>query len=437
VEFRPDFKVLVFSLAVAALVALAFGLAPALSATRSGGLPAVQSRAVIGGGNRLRTALVVIQVALSVVLVLGATLFVRSLLVAQSVDPGFATRGRVFVSTSTRPAGYTHEEQNALVDEVLARLRARPEVERASVSVMVPFRGTWSRDLDPTGSGDEEAPQIEVLMNAVGPDYFEAMGMTLLAGRGIEPGDRAADGSVLVVNETMAETLWPGESPVGKTLAMSSDEAADRVIGLVADADYQSLGEDPQPVAYASTYQVPFPRLIFVASTRGDARSLSRAVQEEIRAVDRNLPIARVDTIEEAIETQIGTYRLGARAVGTFGVLAAVLAAFGLYGVLSYVVASGTREIGIRMALGATGSGMLRAVVVNGLRMASIGIALGLAVALLSARVLAGMLYGIEPHDPLTFVLVPLGLLLIALVASAMPARRASGIDPVEALRAD
>lgn len=436
VSLRPDATVLMLSMGTAVLVAIGFGLVPALGSARADVVRAIRSRAVIGGRRRLRSALVIAQVALSVVLVIGAALFVRSLLAAEAVDPGFATENRVLASVFTGSLGYSDQEQSLMVDGVLERLRDRPSVESAGAAAMAPFRGRWSTDFPAPGAG-EGGEQVTVLVNSVTPGYFRTMEIPLLSGRTFDETDRPGTPTAVIVNEAMAEMLWPGEDPVGRNLAMRSDEGTDRVVGVVANADYGELGEDPEPVGYLSMRQHAWPYLIFIAATDGDPDALSRAVREEVMAADPDLAISSLRTIEGIVEGQLGTYRLGARAVGTFGLLAALLAAAGLYGVLSYFVAGGTREIGVRMALGDTESGVLAKIVGRGLHIAGIGIAVGLAVAWGAARFLAGMLYGIRPHDPMTFAAVPVLLLAVAVLASLLPARRAARVDPVEALRSE
>jgi predicted permease len=274
-------------------------------------------------------------------------------------------------------------------------------------------------------------------MNLVGPGYFDTMGMRLVAGRDFRDDDDAGNEVVLIVNEAFANRVWPGESPIGKMIAATGEEPTDRIIGVVANADYNQLGQDPELIYYASALQNELPYANFVASTGGSAAAMATEMQKAILEIDPDLSFPRVTTIEATIADEVGTYALGARAVGSFGLLAALLASVGLYGVLSFLVAARTREIGIRMALGSTTRDVLTTVLGSGLRLATVGVVFGVVAALFTVRWIAGMLYGISPYDPISFVGVPVLLLGIAAIASLMPARRASRVDPLEALRAD
>lgn len=436
VEVRPDLTVLGFASALAVAAALIFGLAPALVTARVDLTATMQSRAVLGGRSWLRSGLVVFQVAASVILVTAAALFARSLMRAESIDPGFRTEGVAMVMVALSSHGYDQEAASRLYGELIPRLEALPGVEHASVASRTPYAGSWRSTFDPDG---EEGPaeEIQANMNIVGPGYFDALGIRLVAGRDFGAEDVAGSESVLVINEVLAERLWPGESPIGKVVPALRDDAIDRVIGVVENVDYDELGQEPPPIFYASAFQNRMGYATFVASTRGSAAALGPEMQRAILEVDPDLSFPRVTTIEAAVADEMGTYALGTRAVGSFGLLAATLAAVGLYGVLSFLVAARTREIGIRMALGSTRRGVLGTVLGNGVRLAAVGVVCGVGAALLATRWLAGMLYGISPYDPVSFVGVPLLLLAIAVVASLVPARRAARVDPLEALRAE
>ena len=385
------------------------------------------------GRSPVRSALVVAQVALSVMLVTGAALFVRSLLVAESVDPGFQTENRVLVSLNPSAHGYSAEETDTLTREVLERLQSTSAVTSASATLMSPFSGAWTSTFEPfdDGSGRE----VRVRGNGVAPGYFETMGIELLAGRDFDFGDTRDRGRVLVLNQAAADELWPDDNPLGKMIAFRSDEPVDRVIGVVANTNYLALGEDPEPIIYLSFFQAPSFGLTFVVESRPGAPLATAEVQRVVHEVNPDIAFSGIRSVADTVETQIGTYRMGARAVGLFAVLAAVLSALGLYGVLSFLVAAETREIGVRIALGATAAEVTLQVVRSGIILAGGGVALGLGLALALTRGLATMLYRVSPYDPVSFVTVPVLLLGVAALASLIPARRASRVDPMEALR--
>ena len=302
---------------------------------------------------------------------------------------------------------------------------------------MAPFRGRWSGTFDVNGDDGNDENDVRSYFNAVGPNYFETVGISLLSGREFNSGDARDSDSVIVVNEAAAEMMWPGENPIGKTAAALGDESSDRVIGLVSNSNYGGLGEDPVPIIYSSILQAPPFGMSFIGHSEATSAAAAQEITRAIQAVDPDIAITRVRTIEQTIDSQLGTYRLGARAVGLFAILAAALAAVGLYGVLTYVVAGQTREIGVRLALGATRRGVTRQFVRRGLLLAGMGVGLGVVMALAFANTLASMLYRVSPYDPVSFVIVPVLLLVVAAVASLLPALRASQIDPMEALRAD
>ncbi len=436
-EFTPDLRVFTFSMALAIICAAVFGLAPAVSAARNDVVRSLQSRSIASGTSRLRNGLVVVQVALSLILVTGAALFVRSLMEAQSVDPGFGTEGRVFVSLSPRSHGYGPEETDQLTLDVLRRLEGSAALENASAVSMAPFRGSWSGNFDPDGDDGDDENDVRSYFNAVAPGYFETVGIPLVSGRAFDAGDGRDGDRVIVLNEAAAELMWPGENPLGKVTGAVSGDLSDRVVGVVANSNYRSLGEEPLPIIYASLSQMTPFGLTIIGHSSGSSVAAVQAVTRAIQEVDADLAITRVRTIEETLDSLLGTYRLGARAVGLFALLAAALAAIGLYGVLTYVVTGQTREIGVRLALGATRQGVTGQFVRRGLILAAAGVGLGVMLALAFASSLASMLYRVSPYDPVSFIVVPVLLLGVAGLASLMPALRASQIDPMEALRAD
>lgn len=436
VDIHLDLRVLSLTMFTVVCVTLACGLGPALASSRTDVVRAMHSRSLVGGDGRTRAALVVAQVALSVVLLLGAVLFARSLVAARNVDPGFATERVAFVTIRPSSQGYDPQETQALLSQLVERVAADPEVVSAGTSLMTPFRGGWTSTFDPTGAGDE-ALEVTVTLNAVGPGYFESLGVPLLGGRGFDRTDTAESAPVMVVSRAAARMLFPDTDPLEQTVPVQSAENPHRVVGVAEDADYGELGETPLPVVYVVSSQTPFSSSTLVVAARNGSAEAISATRRQLETLAPGVPVAGARTIEEILTSQVATYRLGAGVVGAFASVAVLLTAIGLYGVLAYLVSRARREIGVRMALGDTRAGIVRRVLSTGMRMAFAGVALGLVGALLLARTIAGMLYGVSAYDPISYVAVPVLLVAITALASGLPARRASGVDPVRALRAD
>jgi putative ABC transport system permease protein len=434
VGFRPDTRVIAFTLGICLLTTLLFGLAPAWLATRVQIVESLRVSSRSTGRPLLRNGLVVAQVALAIVLASGAGLFVRSFISANSVDLGFQTENRLVVAFNLRGHDYGEEEGKALVRRALERVSALPGVLSATTARQIPFRGVWSGEF--TAEGVEPpagARYFETGFNAVGPDYFRTMGIPFVAGRPLGGSDVDGAPAVVVVNEALARMVWPGENPVGKVVERDPLHAT--VVGLARNANYYDLGEDPQPQMYFSVFQYYMPRINVVVHARGNPAALARSVESEIRALDSSLIISDVSTLDDVYGGTLGSYRVLAILVSFFGVLAVILAGTGLFGVLSYVVVRRTRELGIRIALGARREQVIAMVLANGLRLALVGIVSGAIAAWLGARAVSSLLFDVSPRDPLTFAVVPVVLVLAALLASFLPARRAAHVDPLEALR--
>jgi predicted permease len=431
-DFTPDAGVLVYAGVVVVAVAAMFGLAPAL---RSSG-PNIAE--LLRGGARTtrrtgaRNLLVVCQVAGAVVLVAGAGLFVRSLLAARSVDLGFDPDDRLVLSVSLESHGYDETSGRAFLDEVLQRARALPGVEVAAVTARPPFSGRWSSTVVPEGA-EVGANAVPLYFNRAGPSYFAAMGIPVVEGRAIDENDVDGAPPVLMVNETTAARFWPGVSAVGKTIEWR--DRAWTIVGVAADAKYYTIGDEPVSQVYVSHAQDYDGNATFVVRTSVPPTDVAPAVQAIIRDIDDGVAIVGVGALRELVDDQMSTYRALAILVGTFGIIALLMAALGLYGVLAYLVGQSAREIGIRMALGARASEVASAVVRRGATMAGLGIAIGLASAWGLAGLLRQMLFGVEPQDPVTLAAVAAVLLAVTLLASWLPARRAARVDPVVALR--
>lgn len=435
VAFRPDWAVLGFTVLLAVLTALACTLGPAWMVARTSVVEDLKAGAPGSGRSLVRNGLVAAQVALSVALVACAGLFVRSLLETQRVDLGFAANRRLLVSLSLGDYGYTQHTGIAFVRQALERLRAIPGVRSASTTAMVALGGgAWTSDFVPDGvplPAGQEA--VDAPTNAVGPNYFATMGIPLVAGRDFTARDDRGAVPVAIINQTLARQVWGTANPLGRTFRR--DDYRFTVIGVAADAKYYQLGEAPEAQLYYPELQLYRPGVTFVVQGIADAASLAPAVRREIHALDPNVAVTGIRTYEDVLRQASGPYRVTASLVSLFGVLALVLAAVGLYGVQSYVVVQGTREIAVRMAMGARTQQVAARVVQRGVALTAVGIVVGFAIAWPASRLARQFLFGVRPGDPLSLTLAATVLLAVAVTASAIPARRAAQVDPMEALR--
>lgn len=434
VSFRPDWRVVLFATGVAAITAVLFGLVPAWQASRTDVQATLKTADHAPAGVRLRHLLVIAQVALSLILVTSAGLFARSLATAHGIDLGFETRDRVLAAVNLGNHGYAEEEGKAFVRRALEELRRTPGIRSAATSRMVPFRGKWSTTVEPPTPGVDP---IELGLNAVSPGYFETMDIPLLRGRGFTDGDDESGGvRPAVVNRRFAEIFWPGQDPIGRSFGAEDDRAGWTVVGVAENAELYELGEAPPPHAYLSEYADYAASVAFIVDTGGAPDAAART-QEAIRRIDPNVAFTATRTMVDVVEGVIGRYRVAATAVGLFGLLALGLASVGLYGVLSYMVARRHREIGIRVALGASSRRVGGSVVRDALRLTLVGTAVGMAGAIAGTRALTSFLYGVSPRDPLALLSAPLILVAVAIGASFPPAWRATRVQPVEALKVD
>ncbi|HZD05109.1 MAG TPA: ABC transporter permease, partial [Longimicrobiales bacterium] len=391
-----------------------------------------------GGRRRGRDALVVAQIALSLVLVAGAALFARSFWVARTQDLGFATENRLVVQVDLRARGYSEDEGLAFIPRALERLRALPGVAGAATTRMIPFQGDWSTDLDPPPGAvpNTEDGKLWVGLNAVSPRYFDVLDLDIVRGRPLSPEDSPDDPPAVVVNETLAELVWPGEDPLGRSLTLFDDRAF-TVVGVARDATYYELGEQATTQVYAAVAQVYDPLVHFVLHTRGPATEWAGPARRALREMDPGLAVGSVTSLASVFGSVTSRYRVSAVLVGIFGALALILASAGLYGVVSFVVARRAREIGVRMALGADRGRVAAGVLRSALALAGLGVALGLAGSLALRRFTGSLLYGVEPGDPWALLVACGVLLAVAALASVGPARRATLIDPMEAVRSE
>lgn len=433
-DLGVDATVLLFTVFIAGVTGVFFGLAPALHATQRQHGEALKGGAH-GRQTRLRNAMVAGQLALSLVLLVAAGLFVRTLQSALDTQHGFDPEGVLAVELNLRLNGYDEARGLAFYDELLIRVKALPGTESAALAQIIPLGFEWdqTRLKVPGLDVPADASGIPVGFNAVSPGYFEALQMPFLAGRGFSEADRAESRPVMIVNQTLAERFWPDASPIGKRVQRGSREI--EVVGVVPDGKYQSYSEDPKLFMYVPFAQQYAHAMWLHVRWQGDMAPSVAAIRNEIRALDANVAPITVTTVEDVLGASLFPQRLAARLVGGFGLIGLALAAVGVFGLLSFVVVQRTREIGLRMALGAERRAIMWLVLTDGIRLLATGMLIGLVAALASARVLAGLFHGISPSDPATLVAVCAVLAMVTMFATLLPARRAASVNPVEALR--
>jgi putative ABC transport system permease protein len=443
-----DRDVLFFTLGVSLITGVIFGLVPAFTASRpdlnntlkEGGRSAAES----AGGRRLRSALAVAEIALSLVLLVGAGLLIRSFIRLQEVRPGFNSQHLLCVDLALPTAKYNEDQQTVnFFDQLLGALARQPGVQSAAVAEGLPLGGganflafaVEGRVLAST----ERTPDAET--RAVSPDYFRTMQIPLRSGRSLNEHDVSGQPDAVVVSETLVKKYFPGQDPVGKRLTFGDPQAKDAqwytVVGVVGDVRGISLNEEPYGQLYTSYRQTPRRSLTLVVQTAGEPTAMLGTIREKIWALDRQQPLYNVRTAEQVLEKSIARPRFNMLLITILASVALVLAAVGIYGVISYSVTQRTHEIGVRMALGASVGDVLKLVVGQGMILAGSGIALGLLAAFAITRIMATLLFGISATDPVTYFSLALLIGIIALLACYIPARRATKVNPVTALRAE
>jgi len=438
-----DRRVLLFTLLLSVATGVSFGLLPALRASAASPIESLKTRGAEAKRRRwigLRDALVVAQVAGSLVLLVGAGLFLKSLSRAQAIDPGFDPERALVFSLDLAAQGYDDARGSVFYTTLQERLAATAGVRAVSFSTSLPLTlGGERRSFRAVGYEPGPGEDMEVASSFVGADYFETMRTALARGRGFTRQDAPGTRPVVVVNEAFVRRFWPGRDGVGERLVLPwrDGEVEMEVIGVARDGKYSSLGEEPTPYIFYPQRQLYRSQMAVVVRTQGDPAALLPELKRQVAALDATLPVYEVKTLVAHVGTALFPARAAATLLGLTGALALLLTAIGLYGVLAYLVTLRTREIGVRMALGARREDVVRLVAGRGLRLAGAGLAIGLVLSALVTRFASFLLYGTSPLDPATFSAVVVLLLGIALAAAWMPARRAAGVEPVVALRED
>jgi predicted permease len=444
----PELEVrsLLFALAVTAMTSVLCGLAPALDTWRTQLTDALKEEARSGGpGRRAFKALVVIEVALAVLLLAGAALLVGSFARMQRLRAGFETDGVLTFWVRPPVSRYPVDQGPAIVDRLLTRVQQVPGVESAAVNRCTPFTGCSRTVLHFTDRPNAEHDLPVVGRHYISADYFKALGIPLLAGRALTPDDRAGRPPVTVISESAARRYWPGENPIGKrvwfggtTGPFADPTHAVEIVGVVGDVKYEAVdwpNSNGRPEFYTSYLQFSYPDTMVIVKTRGSAPALVPALRRAVADVDASLPIYDVLTLDDRIAGALSRPRFNAGLVGGFAAAALVLAALGVYGMLSYSVSSRLREIGVRLALGAAPPRIVRFIVAEGLRLACAGVAIGLLAAVAAGRLTRSLVVDVSPTDPRTLAAVTVVMLAVACGAAFLPARRASVVDPIVVLR--
>ncbi|HZM86773.1 MAG TPA: ABC transporter permease [Blastocatellia bacterium] len=439
---EPDLRVLLFTVVLSILSAVVFGTAPAIRASRvelNASLKSNRASSSAITKSLVGKTLLVSQVALSLLLLVGAGLFVRTLVNLQRVDAGFNQEQVLLFQIDTDAIGYKQDSRLVqLYRDVEARVSSIPGVRAASFSMFAFNQGGWNAPAS-TRADSSSAGTVQIGNNSVGPDFFEAMGLPLLAGRGFGAQDTESSPKVAVISEAMAQRMFPNSSPLGKRFGMGGPEHSEdiEIIGVVKDAKYGNLMEEPRPMAYYPYSQ----SIIFLSnlevSFSGEPGAITAETRRAIKDVHRDLPIVDAVRMSEHVGRSLVQQKLIARLSSFFGVLALLLACIGLFGIMSYSVTKRTNEIGIRMALGAGRADVMRLVLREGMTPVIIGVAIGLPAAIMGARLIATLLFGLQPSDPLTISVATVLIIGVAALAGYLPARKASRVDPMTALRCE
>jgi putative ABC transport system permease protein len=444
-EVGVDGRILLFTLLVSFVTGVVFGLAPALQAAKLDLNESLKEgpRGTTAGAreNRLRGLLVISEVAMAVVLLVGATLLIKSFVRLLDVKPGFNPANVLALDIQLPdlpPSRYAKEdEQSAFFNQLIDRIKELPGVNSAGGVLILPLSGAYEstgvivegRPKPPSG----QTPEAD--FNAVSEDFFRTLEIPLLQGRQFTAHDTKGAPGVIIINDILARKCWPNEDPVGKRLTVGFEKEPREIVGVVGSIRQTTLDADPRPAMYVSQRQAPRSSMTVLVRTKGDPLALAAAVRAQVRELDKDVPVTHIQTMNRVFADSVAQPRFSMLAVGLFAALALLLAAVGIYGVMAYSVSRRAHEIGVRMALGARTGQVMKLVLKEGMVVALIGIAIGLFGALALTRLMAGLLFDVGARDPFAFVSVAMLLALVALVACYIPARRATKVDPLIALR--
>ncbi len=445
IEPAPDGTVLAIAATISTTAALVFGLAPALQASKPDITSVIKSESTTAGHRvskgRMFDGVVVSMVAMSFVTLMLSALFTKSLGNVRDMDPGFATSGRVLATLDASLAGYTAVDGLPFLQELETRVRTLPGVENAALATLVPLgdRSSSSRVFADDRTYEADDPGAVAWRNSVTPEYFRTMDTRILSGRTFDERDHIDAPRRVIINEALARRFWPDEDAIGRRIRnrRNPTETTLEVIGVVETGRYMGMGEGPRPAMFTPLAQAPSTYINLIVHSASDPLNTIAAIRSEARAINAAIPIFDVKTIETHLAGSMWMYRLGAGIGSALGMLALALAAGGLYGIMAFSVGQRSRELGIRIALGASRRRVMRLVLKRGLTLTGMGIAIGSVMALGASGVLSTVLFGVAPTDPAIFVAVAAGLGGVALLASIVPARTATKADPVEVLRGE
>ncbi len=437
---NADHTVLFVTLVISIVAAMVFGILPALRSSSLTPVAVLKEEGSSASGAlhkaRLASGIVVAQLSLSLLLLICAGLFIRSFQNAQRFDAGFNPDHVLLTSYDLFSAGYSQADAVEFNRRLLAKIQALPAVQSASLGDWVPLGLSWDgSSIAPEGYVPQSHEDMTAASVVVSPNYFHTMQIPLITGRDFTSQDTEKSETVVLVNQELANRYWPHQNPIGKRIAISGVNSRARVIGVARNTKFGTLNEAPQPAIYQDEFQVHNPYMTVHARLSGDPLAFAATVEKAIHELNPDLPVFDVRTLQAQIQFASMTQRIAGTFVGVFGALALVLAGVGIYGVIAYTTRQRSREIGIRMALGAQRVRVLQLVLGQGLRLTGIGVAVGLTLSLALTRFLSSLLFGVTPTDVLTFIGVAVLLCAVALAACFLPARRATRVDPMVVLR--